>query len=202
MLLAVTCAASSCRRKLTGRRADARYCEPACRQRAYGQRLTVTRRRDGSWAERYTLPEHVASVRRVLGRIDLDPASTPQANEVVRARRFFTRDDDGLAHPWRGRVYLNPPYNGLQAPFLLKLLDHYEAGEVRAAILLVPFTDRADLMPVWSAAGGMCFTFKRVRFWTPDGRVGGTGRTASVFAYLGPDADGFSTEFERWGIVR
>jgi hypothetical protein len=28
----------------------------------------------------------------------------------VRADTFFAKDDDGLAHEWHGRIWLNPPY--------------------------------------------------------------------------------------------
>jgi len=45
----------------------------------------------------------------VLGTIELDPASTPAANEAIGARRIFTVADNGLQHEWRGRTFLNPP---------------------------------------------------------------------------------------------
>jgi hypothetical protein len=31
------------------------------------------------------------------------------ANTVVKAKTFFTREDNGFARPWQGRVWLNPP---------------------------------------------------------------------------------------------
>ena len=59
--------------------------------------------------EHYT-PAHVVELaREVLGVIDLDPASCEEANATVRAKRIFTRGDDGLTQPWSGRVFLNPP---------------------------------------------------------------------------------------------
>jgi hypothetical protein len=68
-----------------------------------------------SW---YTDPDTVDRAQYVLGdRIDLDPASSPEANERIGARRILTREDDALSKqtPWfapheRGQnVFLNPP---------------------------------------------------------------------------------------------
>lgn len=71
-----------------------------------------------STAECYT-PSHVAAlVREALGGyIELDPASTPKANKLVKADTIFTKEQDGLQQDWRPfkTVYLNPPggRNGL-----------------------------------------------------------------------------------------
>lgn len=42
---------------------------------------------------------------------DLDPCS-PGSGHWVPARRQFTKTDDGLSRPWRGRVFMNPPFGG------------------------------------------------------------------------------------------
>lgn len=59
--------------------------------------------------EHYSPPAIVELGRRVMGAIDLDPASCAVANETVQAQRFFAREDDGLVQRWLGRVWLNPP---------------------------------------------------------------------------------------------
>jgi hypothetical protein len=59
--------------------------------------------------EWYTPAEYIERVRRVLGRIDLDPASNPQPQQIVRATQHFCKDDDALTQVWRGRIWLNPP---------------------------------------------------------------------------------------------
>ena len=70
-------------------------------------------------AEHYTPAAIVNAARDVMGGIDLDPATTRWANETVRAARIFGHTApgefvDGLAQPWSGRVFLNPP--GGKAP--------------------------------------------------------------------------------------
>jgi len=44
------------------------------------------------------------------GSIDLDPASSNNANEIIGANRFFTFEHNGLNQEWRAKnVYLYPP---------------------------------------------------------------------------------------------
>jgi DNA N-6-adenine-methyltransferase (Dam) len=61
--------------------------------------------------EWYTPAKYIALAREVMGSIDVDPASNAIAQETVQAATFYTVDDDGLTKEWRGRGWLNPPYN-------------------------------------------------------------------------------------------
>lgn len=83
--------------------------------------------------EWYTPTPIVESARKVMGRIDLDPASHAEANERVRARRFYTKRENGLILPWRGRVLCNPP-PGVVWDFWWKLLAEYHCGRLREAV--------------------------------------------------------------------
>ena len=44
--------------------------------------------------EWYTPKKYIEAARIVMGNIDLDPASSKMANEIVKAPAYFTRDDD------------------------------------------------------------------------------------------------------------
>ena len=57
----------------------------------------------------YTPQNIVEKSRNVLGHIDLDPASDEYGNARVKARRYFTKEVDGLAQPWSGCIFINPP---------------------------------------------------------------------------------------------
>lgn len=75
----------------------------------------------------------VEKCRWVLGRFDLDPASSEQANEVVKADRYFTAEQDGLKQDWYGRVFLNPP-GRLTVKFWRKLQADWRDCRVDAAV--------------------------------------------------------------------
>jgi hypothetical protein len=70
----------------------------------------------------YTPREYFAAFRV---RFDLDPCS-PGRRHWVPARRVYTKRDDGLRKPWRGVVFMNPPFGGRlgQVPWLEKFLAH------------------------------------------------------------------------------
>jgi hypothetical protein len=155
----------------------------------------------------FTLDGHLrfdaGDVERVLGEIDLDPASCPLAQETVRAKRFFTKEDDGLRQEWFGRIFLNPPYaRGVIDRFVEKLLTEYLAGKVTAAIVLTnSFTDTRWFHALANAGAIFCFTKGRIKFYKADGTIVHPMRGQS-FSYFGPSPASFASEFGRFGAVR
>ena len=103
-------------------------------------------------AEHYTPAEFVEAGRYVLGEIDLDPASSPMANMVVNARRYYGlrswygpsyRPENGLELPWGGRVFVNPPGDRsgrLVRQFWRRANQHALCGGTGAAVLWVGFS--------------------------------------------------------------
>ena len=150
--------------------------------------------------EYYTKAEYIAAARKVLGDIDLDPASHWIANEVVKAKKFFTVGDNSLAQLWHGRIWLNPPWGAEGPQFVAKLLDSYRAGTVLSAILLVN-AHATDTKMVPAVVGFcVCFTCPRIKYWQLDGG-GKSPNSGSVFVYLGPDRARFHAVFVPYGAV-
>lgn len=150
--------------------------------------------------EWYTPTEYIEAARRVMGGIDLDPASCASANEVVCASAFYSLEDDGLTREWRGRVYLNPPYSyPAVEQFCQRLVEEYNAGKVKQAIVLVNnSTDSAWFHDLARACGAFCLTRGRVRYWGPNSAQA---RQGQAFFYLGPARAAFMREFSAFGIV-
>ena len=179
------------------------YCSRPCRDKAQRKRdaskntAAVTQSLTNEW---YTPTEYIEAARRVLGGIDLDPASCEEANRTVQAATFYSEHDPGLDHEWKGRVWLNPPYGRLAGQFIEYLASEHTAGRVTAAVALVNAhcTDTAWFRPLWDHA--LCFTYGRLNFAAGTAARGGSTH-GSVFAYLGPDLEAFKAEFARYGAV-
>lgn len=63
----------------------------------------------------------------------LDPASSPEFNQLVRAWMIYTEQDNGLIQPWLGNVMCNPP-GGKVRKFWERLLHHINTGDVEKAV--------------------------------------------------------------------
>lgn len=153
--------------------------------------------------EWYTPPEYIEAARRVMGGIDLDPASSDNANETVQARTYYTAEDDGLLHDWRGRVYMNPPYaSHLIGLFAEKLAEHVKRGEViEACVLVNNATETGWFNALLDVASAVCFIRGRVKFIDMDGNPSGAPLQGQALLYIGPSADNFGRIFAQFGRV-
>lgn len=102
--------------------------------------------------EWFTPRPYVDAARKVLGAIDLDPASHREANRIVRARRFYDERRNGLRQPWGGRVFLNPP-GGLVVEFWLRLIDAWQARQITAAIWIGYSLEQLQTLQGYESAG-------------------------------------------------
>ena len=160
--------------------------------------------------EWYTPVEIIEAVRVVLGgSIDLDPASTPEANEVIRAKKIYTIEDNGLRWQWHGTVWMNPPYgmDGRQSrqEIWLRYLERQHLrghskramAETRAAVGYDWFS---SMWRNWT----VCITDKCIKHRRPvafRSDKDNSAKTASALWYFGPDVELFKREFGKFGRV-
>ena len=151
--------------------------------------------------EWYTPPEYIAMAREVMGGIDLDPASSDEANKVVGAVTFFDADADGLAQEWAGRVWVNPPYSrDLMPRFVEKLKAAFQSGDVSAAIMVTHNnTDTGWFHSLAEVTGAICFPAKRIRFYRGEDVAAPV--NGQMFIYLGDGAARFTEVFSSIGFV-
>jgi phage N-6-adenine-methyltransferase len=148
----------------------------------------------------FTPHEHIARARDVMGGIDCDPASEPEAQKIVQAATFYTEADNGLRQPWHGRVWLNWPYSKSEE-FAKKLNAEVRAGHVTEAICLTHnYTDTGwfqdQLATICSA---ICLTRGRVEFIEGDKFSDCT--QGQVFSYIGNNTQRFAQVFRSVGRV-
>lgn len=152
--------------------------------------------------EWYT-PEYIIEAARLtLGIIMFDPASSPQANEMVKAERYYTKEQNALEQPWESRVWCNPPYSrGNVDLFANKMIsEHINGGMDEGIILINNATETGwfQALLTWSAA--VCFLNSRVRFYHPE-RGGDSPRQGQAVFYFGENYSRFEKNFTPLGTV-
>lgn len=155
---------------------------------------------DNEW---FTPPQYIDAAKKVFGgEIDLDPATHEKAQKRINAKEYYTLEKNGLKQQWSGRVWLNPPYGRIQvAEFTTKLINHYQCGDVSAAILLTHnYTDTRWFHAAAAACDLICFTSGRVAFEDITGETCVPAQ-GQAFCYFGAGADGQLLFAETFGAI-
>ena len=126
-----------------------------------------------------------ASIFRALDvTFNLDPCMPEEGRAFlsVPTKQEITAAQDGLAQPWSGLVWMNPPFGGRNGvvPWLQKFFQHGDGiGLVAARTSAGWFHDwmpRADLM---------LFPRGKTKFVRPDGSIGRSPGTGVVLFSIG-----------------
>lgn len=139
---------------------------------------------------------------RAVDGFDVDPCSGAESTPIAPTR--FTAEDDGLAQPWHGDVFVNPPWstNGdgaAKEDWLRKIRSESNRDEVGSIVLLLP----VDTSTHWFhehvlAADAICFVGPgRIAFEGGD-RNPSFGLLIAVF---GPVDDELADVLDHFGAV-
>lgn len=122
---------------------------------------------NGEW---YTPLHIVEKVRKLSGslQIDLDPFSCAEAQRVVNARIYYTKEQDALLQTWPtvDLLFANPPYGrNILGPMVDRLVDEYTKGTYLQGIFLVNnATDTQWFHQLLSITTIFCIVQKRIPF--------------------------------------
>lgn len=116
-----------------------------------------------------------------LGTFDLDPCAAIGRPWDCAAENY-TIQENGLLHPWHGRVWLNPPYGKEAAPFVARMAEHKKG----LALIFMRSDTRWFQDFVLNTAHYIFLLRGRIRFCTIDGTPGQAPNAASCLVAWHP----------------
>ena len=158
--------------------------------------------------ENYTNAKDLALVHQFYGYPDLDPFSCEFANRTVKAKKYFTAQDDGFTQDWTQArtLWLNPPYS---IGFVEKVVDKLIAtlNESEAEAFLLTNTDNSTGW--YEKALQQCDRFilphTRLTFYSPkrasEGKKQNQNRVSQTLFYFGLQPQRVEQIFGGWGTV-
>lgn len=152
--------------------------------------------------EWYTPAKYIDLARDVLGTIDVDPASCEYANQTVKAKTYYSIEDDGLNQSWHGKVWMNPPYSAdLVQKFSDKMVNEFESGNTTEAIVLVNnATETQWFSNMVTQASAVAFPKGRIRYESPTHEMNSP-LQGQAFIYFGQNKEKFCDTFKKIGWV-
>lgn len=120
-------------------------------------------------------PPHIIDA---LGPFDLDPCA---ADGWDTATEHYLLPTDGLVTPWRGFVWLNPPYGSEVWRWLSRLADHGNG----IALTFARTETAGFVQTVWARADAILFLHGRLHFHYANGKraAANSGAPSCLVAY-------------------
>lgn len=109
-----------------------------------------------------------------LGPFDLDPCA-PATRPWDMAKIHYCKNEDGLSLPWKGRVWLNPPYGRETFRWLARLSEH-KSG---IALIFARTETKGFHKHIWEKAHAILFFQGRLSFHYVTGQKGNTANAPS-----------------------
>jgi hypothetical protein len=175
--------------------------------------ITAKQLQNSSLTDEWYTPEDLVELGRLSlgGEIYTDPATSVAVNgKFIKAKLFYTRQTNGLdlTLPWRGSVWLNPPYGrgeGSAGQFILRLCSELRQGNVTNAVTCL---NVASMSSKWfytqipQLVQAHCIVNGRPNFYPPTGQSAATSPTKGiVISYFGADAARFCEIWRSTGQI-
>lgn len=137
-------------------------------------------------SEWYTPIDVIQSTKKLLHTIDLDPASSIEANKYINASKIFTKKDNGLKQNWNINndepinIFCNPPSGkigkySLPILFWKKLMNFRETGNLNHAIFIAFSLEQFQISQNYRCLSMLDFPFcvpnKRLKFIKPKNKL-------------------------------
>lgn len=151
-----------------------------------------------------TPSEIIELARQLLGHFDLDPASSPQFNTVVKANQIYTEGDNGLTLPWLPKVFLNPP-GGLVKPFWHHLHAQLQTNRTVQAFWVGFSLEQLATLVDPNFPHPLNFPTvilrKRLKFSSEEGAKSGAPTHSNYLTAIGVDPGQFENLFSSYGKI-
>lgn len=150
----------------------------------------VSQKPDWWTSDEWSTPLDVFNrIASVYGPFDLDACCRP---ETAKARCYFVKEDDALARPWPGRVWVNPPYSNPR-PWIEKAINAVVIGEAQRVVMLLPAaTDTNWFHDLVLPYADVVFMKGRVKFIGWQGTPIGSPKAGTILAIFPKVATAFS----------
>jgi phage N-6-adenine-methyltransferase len=144
-----------------------RYCSDACRRWACRRRRKRSVHFSSATCEWATPPDLFDWLDRQFS-FTLDACASA---DNAKCCHYFTRKENGLAQPWTGRVWCNPPYGRVIGQWVQKAWESTQSGAAELVVCLVPARVDTSWWHEYCDRGEVRFLRGRLRF-------GGAGSSA------------------------
>jgi hypothetical protein len=181
--------------------------------------------------EYYTPIKIIEAATDCMGFIDLDPASSLEANKIVGARRIFTKEDNGLSYQWTAQtLWLNHPFGKGEmrcpcphsrctkesckkrgyhidydipgnADWISHLMEDYEDGRFEEGCCITYAVTSEEWFRPLLGRP-QCFLHGRTNYRLPNGDISNGNTKGSVVTYLGDRTRDFARAFSKLGTVK
>ena len=139
-----------------------KWCSDKCKAAARRRRRRPARvRPTGVSRNDWSTPAELFRALDEEFRFDLD-ACASAGNALCP--RYFTASEDGLAQPWAGRVFMNPPYGRSLSEWVRKAHEEALAGRAAVVVCLLPARTDSGWWHDYALRGEVRFIRGRLRF--------------------------------------